>query len=196
MSGADQAGEGGGEDEAIAARLRVLATCCTALVAAVLGTAAVIGWHGWGPGAGDLLESPPTDSFLISFAAMLLVLLASAVHARLLRRPASDERGDPEPEEEAVGASPEREREAVGEAAVASRLRAFSWATGVAFAMLAAAAAAGAVVASAGKAPFYGLVICAATLFAMLARWPRRSAFEMTLHLDRSQPAPGTGGTS
>jgi hypothetical protein len=67
----------------------------------------------------------------------------------------------------------------------AARLRAYSWATGVSFGMLAVAVALGAGVASTGKAPLYGLVICIAALFSMTARWPRRSGFDLALRSDR-----------
>jgi hypothetical protein len=60
----------------------------------------------------------------------------------------------------------------------AKRLHAYTWATGVSFGALAVAAALGTVVALAGRAPFYGLVICLASLLAMVARWPRRGSFE------------------
>jgi len=161
------------EDGVIARRLRALGSACAALMVAVLATAAAIGWSAVRPGAGDLMESPPFDSFLVAAGAMLLVLLASAAHGRILRRQAA--------------AEPE-ESEAAGEAealAPAARLRAYSWATGASFGMLTAAAALGAVVAITGKAPFYGLVICIAALFSMLARWPRRSGFDLALSSDR-----------
>ena len=166
-----------GEDGAIARRLRVLGSVCAALMVAVLATAAAIGWSAARPGAGDLMESPPADSFLVAASAMLLVLLASAVYGRILRRQAAAE-----PEESEEAGEPEA-RETL--AAVAARLRAYSWATGASFGMLAAAAALGAMVASTGKAPFYGLVICVAALFSMVARWPRRSGFDLALRSGR-----------
>jgi hypothetical protein len=160
------------EDDEVARRLRVLGSVCAALTAAVLATAAAIGWAAAGPGAGDLLASPPFDSFLIAFGAMMLVLLASAVHGRILRRQAANEL-----------------------APVAARLRAYSWATGASFGMLAVAAALGAMVASAGKAPFYGLVICLTALFSMAARWPRRSSFDMALRPEAPE-APETAAAT
>ena len=163
--------ETNGEDDVIARRLRILGSVCAALTVAVLATAAAIGWVAAGPGAGDLLASPPFESFLIAFGAMLLVLLASAVHGRILRRQTAAELEEPE------------EADDPGKAE-AARLRAYSWATGASFGMLAVAAALGAMVASAGEAPFYGLVICIAALFAMAARWPRRSGFDMALRPD------------
>src|ERR1700724_4672683 len=80
-----------GEGGAVARRLRVLGAVCASLLVAVLATAAAIGWSAARPGAGDLMESPPFDSFLVALCAMLLVLLASAAYGRILRRQAPDE---------------------------------------------------------------------------------------------------------
>ena len=166
----ENGGENGqdGEGGAVARRLRVLGAVCAALVVAVLATAAAIGWSAGRPGAGDLMESPPFDSFLVALGGMLLVLLSSAVYGRILRRQAAAE-----------------VEEAAEDEASAARLRAYTWATGVSFGMLAVAAALGAMAASAGRAPLYGLVICIAALFSMAARWPRRSGFDLALRSDR-----------
>ncbi|HXO26305.1 MAG TPA: hypothetical protein VOA80_03110 [Thermoanaerobaculia bacterium] len=188
-----------GEGGAVARRLRVLGAVCASLLVAVLATAAAIGWSAARPGAGDLMESPPFDSFLVALCAMLLVLLASAAYGRILRRQAPDELEESveaEGEAEAEGAAAaddalaaeaaaEAEEPEARERAVAARLRAYSWATGASFGMLAVGAALGALVASAGKAPLYGLVICIAALFSMAARWPRRSGFDLALRPDR-----------
>jgi hypothetical protein len=195
----------GGEGGAVARRLRVLGAVCASLLVAVLATAAAIGWTAGRPGAGDLMESPPFDSFLVALCAMLLVLLASAVYGRILRRQAAAELEEAAAAEEAaageraaageksaaVDGAVEAEAAVAAEApeererAVAARLRAYSWATGVSFGMLAVAAALGAVVASTGRAPLYGLVICIAALFSMAARWPRRSGFDLALRSNR-----------
>jgi len=199
-----------GEEGAVARRLRVLGAVCASLLVAVLATAAAIGWSAARPGAGDLMESPPFDSFLVALCAMLLVLLASAVYGRILRRQAPDEleeaaaaegaapvegaaAAEGAEAEGAAAADDALEAEAAAEAeepearerAMAARLRAYSWATGASFGMLAVGAALGALVASAGKAPLYGLVICIAALFSMAARWPRRSGFDLALRSDR-----------
>jgi hypothetical protein len=225
----DESGGENGEDGAVARRLRVLGSACAALLVAVLATVAAIGWSAARPGAGDLMESPPADSFLVAVGAMLLVLLASAAYGRILRRQAAAEleesvkaeepeareklaaaRKEPEEREELVAARKEpeeweeeaqeklaaemgepEEREEPTEGrrqrvAPAAALRAYSWATGASFGMLAMAAALGAMVASTGKAPFYGLVICIAALFSMVARWPRRSGFDLALRSDHT----------
>jgi hypothetical protein len=188
-----------GEGGAVARRLRVLGAVCASLLVAVLATAAAIGWSAARPGAGDLMESPPFDSFLVALCAMLLVLLASAVYGRILRRQAPDELEESVEAEAAAEvegaaaaddalaaeAAAEAEEPEPRERAVAARLRAYSWATGASFGMLAVGAALGALVASAGKAPLYGLVICIAALFSMAARWPRRSGFDLALRSDR-----------
>jgi hypothetical protein len=171
-AGDENGGEDGedsenGEGGAVARRLRVLGGVCAAVLVAVLAAVAAIAWSAARP-AGDLMESPPFDSFLVALCAMLLVLLASAVYGRILRRQAAAEL-----------------EEAAAEEAVAARLRAYTWATGVSFGMLLVAAALGAGVASAGKAPLYGVVICIAALFSMAARWPRRSGFDLALRSDR-----------
>jgi hypothetical protein len=194
----------GGEERQIERRLRTLGSACAVVAAAVLVTAGTIGWAAGRAGADALMTSPPADSFLIAVGAMLLVLLASAVHRRILRQPASDLDGDPAGElDDDPGGEPDGDRggEPVGEpnapvhrwpprpsrAPAAVRLRAYSWATGVSFGMLAAAAALGAVVALGGKALFYGLVICLAALIAMVARWPRRSGFDLFDMADRGE---------
>jgi hypothetical protein len=199
VAAGDENGGESGEDGAVARRLRVLGAVCASLLVAVLATAAAIGWSAGRPGAGDLMESPPVDSFLVALGAMLLVLLASAVYGRILRRQATpevEESAELEESAEAEGAVA-AEEPAAAEHAVdaeeaaargklpAARLRAYSWATGASFGMLTVAAALGAMVASTGKAPLYGLVICIAALFSMAARWPRRSGFDLALRSDR-----------
>ncbi len=93
-----------------------------------------------------------------------------------------------------LGGSPARPVKSTGEAesndgeeggdepcGVAWWLRVYSRATGVSFAMLAAAVALGGIVALRGRAPLYGLVICLVSLLCMAERWPRRSGLEMAM---------------
>jgi heme A synthase len=182
-----------GDAELVERRLRTLGSICAVLAAAVLVTAGTIGWAAGHAGAADLMASPPTGSFLIAFGALLLVLLASAVRGRILRRPDADEQED-DPDAPA-GWPPPRQP-------AAARLRAYSWATGVHCGMLAAAAALGALVAASGGALLYGLVICLTALIAMAARWPRRGSFDLALTDRPDSPAdrgdrpspPGGGG--
>jgi hypothetical protein len=136
------------------------------------------------------MTSPPANSFLIALGAMLLVLLASAVHGRILRRQdAAEPEDDP-------GAAAGWQVPLPPLPAVTVRLRAYSWATGVSFGMLAAAAALGAVVAKSGKALLYGLVICLAALIAMVGRWPRRSSFDLALPGSPDSPGGGKDGSA
>ncbi len=199
MTGAD--GDGGldlgDEGGLVERRLRTLGSVCAVLAAAVVTTAGTIGWTAGRAGGDILMSPPPADWFLVAFGAMLLVLLASAVHARILRRQAdaeADAEADGGDEAEAEGGSGAGSGEGAGaeggdgsggaappRVQAADRLRAYSWATGVSFGMLALAAALGGVVAQQGKALFYGLVICLAALIGMVARWPRRSGFELAL---------------
>jgi hypothetical protein len=198
------------EVAAVERRLRRLGTAGAVLAAAVLVAAGTIGWMAGRGGGTDWLASPPAGSFLIAFGAMLLVLLSSAVHGKILRLPAPPDAEDgdrlaPADEEDAPGApagdggrggrggdwrqEPQRRR-----AWWAERLRAYSWATGALFAMLGVAAGLGVSVAIAGQAPFYGLVICLASLLGMAARWPRRGAFEVALEAEHRPPASRQDG--
>jgi hypothetical protein len=115
----------------------------------------------------------------MAFGAMLLILLSSAVRARVLRR-AQEALAD-EADEEAVG-----DTAGVRGRPAARRLSAYSWAVGAGFGMLSAAVALGVWVAVAAGALFYGLVICLACLMAMAAAWPRRRAFAAALGGDEA----------
>jgi hypothetical protein len=201
-------------DRDVERRLRTLASACAAPAAAALVAAGTIGWMAMrgagsggigdtsGPGnPGNWQASPPSGSFLAAVGAMLLVLLASAAHGRILRRPGSDG-SDGFGGSDGLDGSDRSDGSAGSDRAgpavwVAERLSAYSWATGVAFAMLAAAVALGAALALGGKAPFYGLVICLASLAVMAARWPRRATFDLALTRASRQemPAETTDGT-
>jgi len=190
----DGHGDGGhppsGDDDRIERRLRTLGSVCAVLAAAVLVTAGTIGWAAGRAAEGTLMASPPAGSFLIAIGAMLLVLLASAVHRRILRPPLpaeTDGAPDDEPKDELSDEPSGELSDEPADEPGASRLRAYSWATGVSFGMLAAAGALGAVIAQSGKALFYGLVICLAALIAMVARWPRRSGFDLAGRGDRPE---------
>jgi hypothetical protein len=154
-------------DDSVERRLRRLGSVCAALAAAVLVSAGGLGWRVFTAGGADWRSpAPPMSSFLAAFGGLLLVLLASAAHARILRVEEADEIEESNSEEPSW---------------VAARLRAYSVATGVAFGMLALAAGLAVGVGTVGGAPFYGLVICLAGLFGMLAKWPRRSGFDLIL---------------
>jgi hypothetical protein len=175
-----------GEEAAVARRLRRLGSRCAVPAAAVMVAAGTIGWTAGRGGGADWMASPPAGSFLIALGGLLLVLLSSGVYGRILRRPAALE---PEPDGGAGGVRPPPPVWAE------ERLRAYARATAITFALLAVAAGVGAMVAIAGRAPTYGLVICLASLLSMAARWPRRSGFDLALEAEAPPPAagPGTG---
>jgi hypothetical protein len=190
-------------DHEVERRMRSLGSACAVPAAAALVVAVTVVWiaaRGGGGGGvggpgrpgdvGGWLAAPPSsDAFLVALGAMLLVLLASAVHGRILRRqateqvPAGDGLGEP-------GTPPPAWQPSGSPMWVAERLRAYSQATWATFAMLAAAVALGAALALGGWAPFYGLVICLASLAVMGARWPRRATFDLALGPAREHDEP------
>lgn len=106
-------------------------------------------------------EAPETLPFLLALGGLLLLFISGAARARVLRS-AVDEREEGEPW------PPPR----------ADLARAFFQATLVCFALVEGAALLGLASAWLGRSSFYGFVICAASLYVMIARWPRRAAFE------------------
>jgi F0F1-type ATP synthase membrane subunit c/vacuolar-type H+-ATPase subunit K len=105
-------------------------------------------------------ETPGTGPFLMALGALLLIFISGAARARILRS--------------ALEAWEDGGRQA-GPSELAE---AFFRATLVCFAMAEAAALLGLVSAWVSRFSFYGFVICAASLYVMIARWPRRTAFE------------------
>jgi hypothetical protein len=207
------------EEDEVDARLRRLGAICAPLAAAVVVAVGAIVWVAERDEVSGWVTSPPANSFLVALGAMLLILLSSAAHTRLLRRDvdldADEAAGDAdelagEADEAAREAADDVAGEAAGEAVAvpppavartaraarsAELLQAFWRATLVSFAMQALAAALGVAVALGGNAPFYGLVICLAALLGMVARWPRRRRFEMLLAEDEAgTPGSPAGG--
>jgi hypothetical protein len=162
-----------GEAATIERRLRRLSSACAAPAAAALVAAAAIVWKASKDAAEGWLGSPPSRSFLVALGALLLILLSGAAHARILR-PVRQPESDPEPSGDAPG--------------WAERVRLYSQATAVSFAMLAVAVGLGAAVGLAGRAPFYGLVICLASLLGMIVRWPRQAALEAAVEEGAAGP--------
>lgn len=115
-------------------------------------------------------ETPGTGPFLMALGALLLIFISGAARARILRS-ALEAREAPEAPED-IG------RQSGPTAASAELAAAFFRATLVCFAMAEAAALLGLISAWVSRFSFYGLVICAASLYVMIARWPRRTAFE------------------
>jgi hypothetical protein len=169
---------GAAAEAVIERRLRRLSTACAVPAAVAVAVIGAIVWTAEAPSSEGWLGSPSGESFLMAVGALLLVILSSAARARVLRD-AREERSD----EAGDGGGP------AGPDGWAGWLRVYSRATGISFAMLGAAVALGGMAALRGRAPFYGLVICLASLLAMIVRWPRRSGFEVAM-----DGAEGHGG--
>ena len=136
-----------------ARRLRAVSWACTALVAAVVldmvGAWILAGYpeSSWG--------FPASVPLTLSLLATILILLSSRLRSTVLRR-----------------AFPRSPALAVNPDAV---LDAYRRATLISFASLEAAALLGFMVAFTSGSAIYGLVLCAASAFGMLTRWPRAS---------------------
>ncbi|MBV8200773.1 MAG: hypothetical protein JOZ15_09130 [Acidobacteria bacterium] len=139
-------------------RLRILRLVCGALFASVvlLGAASVV--------VVKLVAARPvvstTVSLTLTLLAAALILATSRLQASILARPGRGPRPGPP-------AGPELA------AAIAG---AYARATVAGFALLAAAAALGMIVAGVTATLRYALVICGVAALGMLARWPRRAA--------------------
>jgi hypothetical protein len=150
-------------EEAFEPRRRELAARCAALLGGAVATLALV-LAALVREPGELtFETPTTVGFALAVGALVLVLLASAARAGILRRAR---------EREADGEPPS------GSPILAVRFAVFERATLVCFAMLAVAAGCGLVAALAGRAPFYGLTVGAASTLGMAVRWPRRPVLE------------------
>jgi hypothetical protein len=140
----------------LAAALRGLRAICAALAAAVLAYAVLVGVLVARP-----LPHATPDSLALTFGAMVLLLVSSRVRSTSLRRAVPrDPRLRPDP---------------------AAVLAAYRRATLTSFALLELSALLGLAVALLSGSRFYGWVICAAVLLAMLARWPRAAEVDRIL---------------
>lgn len=155
-------------------RLRRLSTVCMALAGSVGLYALLIvllielsGKHPWDERVGTL-------PFLFALGGFLVTLISSAVRASLLRR------GREAVEDEAPGR----------EEALGRLLGTFQSATLTCFALLEGAAILGLISAWLSGTSFYGLLVSATALYAMIVRWPRRASFEVF----REGVAGGAGG--
>ena len=133
-----------------ARRIRPLQRICTALAGAVA-LFAVLSWllvrrSGAVPGA------PPALPLALSLLAATLILLSSRFRWAILRRAF--------PRSPALPTDPE------------AVLAAYGRATLISFAILEAAALLGLLVALTSASATYGVVLCLASLFGMLTRWP------------------------
>jgi hypothetical protein len=171
-------------------RLWRLSSLCAVPAAAALVAVGGIAWKASTDAVDGWLGSPPSASFFLTTAALFMVVLTSAMRGRMMARPPSAPDGD-------VAPGDAREADGVGRAAApagtAERWREpwsrYSRYTVATFVMLSLAIAAGASVGLVGHAPFYGVVLCLASLLAMVARWPRASVFEAILEGEEAADA-------
>ncbi len=155
-------------------RLRRLATACMGLAGGVGLYALLIYLLVERSGEHDWMDRPGTGPFLLALAGLLLVVLSSAVRAAVLRR--AGEREDERDAGEAPGGPAEE-----GEGRAARLLAAFERATLISFAVAEAGALLGLATAWTSRISFYGFLVCAASLYAMMVRWPRRSLLDAFL---------------
>jgi hypothetical protein len=144
-------------------RLRPVLRICRALAGTVM-LFAILSWTLTREAGGGL---PPVVPLALSLFAAVLILLSSRFRSSVLRRafPRSAE----------LRASPE------------TVLAAYGKATLISFAILEAAALLGLVVSMTSGSAYHGIVLCVATLFAMLTRWPRAAEVDRLL---RGRAAP------
>jgi hypothetical protein len=136
-----------------ARRLRPVARICASLAGSVV-LFAVLSWVLVRQTGGRSLPGlTPNVPVAIALLAAMLILLSSRFRSTVLRR-----------------AFPRSAALAVNPDAV---LAAYQRATLVSFAILAVAALLGLLVALASGSAFYGIILCIASAFGMLTRWPR-----------------------
>jgi hypothetical protein len=150
-----------------ALRLRPVAHLCAAL-AGTVGVFAVLSWALTRQAGGRPVPGlPPAVPLALSLLAAMMILLSSRVRSSVLRRafPRSAE----------LQASPDTVLAAYGRAARIS------------FAILDVAALLGLAVSLLTGSAFYGVVLCAASAFGMLTRWPRATEVDRLLR-GRAKP--------
>jgi hypothetical protein len=150
-----------------ARRLLPVTRVCAALAGMVL-LFAILSWTLIrGAGGRPVPGLPPAVPLSLSLFAAVLILLSSRFRSSILRRafPRSAE----------LQASPE------------TVLAAYGKATLISFAILMVAALLGLVVSTIVGSAYYGIVLCAATLFGMLTRWPRAAEVDRLLR-GRARP--------
>lgn len=110
---------------------------------------------------------PPAVPLSLSLFAAMLILLSSRFRSSVLRR-AFPRTAELQPKPETV-------------------LAAYGKATLISFAILELAALLGLVVSMTAGSAYYGIVLCVATLFGMLTRWPRAAEVDRLLR-GRARP--------
>jgi hypothetical protein len=150
-----------------ARRLRPVTRICAALAGSVV-LLAILSWIlTRGSGGRPVPGLPPAVPIGLAFLAAVLILLSSRLSSSFLRR-AFPRSAVLQPDPEAVLA-------AYGRAALAG------------FAVLEIAALLGLGISLTSGAAYYGIVLCAASAFGMLTRWPRASEVDRLL---RGRVAP------
>jgi hypothetical protein len=149
-----------------ARRLRPTARRCGALALSVVSFAVLI-WVLMRQGIGVVPGLPAAVPLALSLLAAMLILLSSRFRSSILRK-----------------AFPRSVELAIDPEVV---IAAYQRATRISFVILEAAALVGLVVALTSGSAGYGIVLCAASLFGMLSRWPRASEVD---RLVRGRAAP------
>ncbi len=143
-----------------ARRLRAVTRICAALGGSVVLLAAL----SWATTRGlkrPIPGLPPAVPLALALLAAVLILLSSRLRASILRRAF--------PRSAALEANPDTVLAAYGRAALA------------AFAILEVAALLGLLVSLTSGSAYFGIVLCVASLFGMLTRWPRASEVDRLL---------------
>jgi hypothetical protein len=144
-----------------ARRLRAVTRVCATLAGSVV-LFAILSWILTRESGGRLIPGlPPVVPLALSLLAAVLILLSSRVRSSILRRAF--------PRSAALEANPETVLAAYGRAALTS------------FAILEVAALLGLVISLILGSALYGMIICVASLFGMLTRWPRASEVDRLL---------------
>jgi hypothetical protein len=148
-----------------ARRLRPVTRICAALAGSVA-LFVVLSWFLTREPSG-LPALPPSVPLGLALLAAVLILLSSRLRSSILRRAF--------PRSATLQANPDAVLAAYGRAALAS------------FAILEMAALLGLVISLTSGAAYYGIVLCIASVFGMLTRWPRASEVDRLLR-GRTKP--------
>jgi F0F1-type ATP synthase membrane subunit c/vacuolar-type H+-ATPase subunit K len=150
-----------------ARRLRSVARICAALAGSVA-LFAVLSWFLTREAGGHPVPGlPPSVPLGLALLAAVLILLSSRLRSSILRRAF--------PRSAALEVNPDAVLAAYGRAALAS------------FAILETAALLGLVISLTSGSAYYGIVLCSASAFGMLTRWPRAAEVDRLLR-GRTRP--------
>jgi hypothetical protein len=150
-----------------ALRLRPVARLCAAL-AGTVGVFALLSWALTRQAGGRPVPGlPPAVPLALSLLAAMMILLSSRVRSSVLRR-AFPRSAELQPSPETV-------------------LAAYGRAARISFAILEVAALLGLAVSLLTGSAYYGVVLCAASVFGMLTRWPRATEVDRLLR-GRAKP--------